>query len=182
MQHCPRCDRDLPLDAYYPDKRGKRGHYCRHCTREYHREWRRARGIQPQKQKQQRICAQPGCSKPPSTKSGKYCSREHWAPRRERELSTTYRAVHRRVQRQRGHANQHDCAHCGQQADQWAYDHEDPAEMSTEWYGKTVAYSAEVDHYLPLCRGCHARFDARGREVAPAVPAPEPRMRTHTLW
>jgi hypothetical protein len=159
MQHCPRCDQDLPLDDYHPDKQGKPGNYCRNCTVEYMQRWRRQRGIKP---KARRVCRHEGCDKPPPSKNAKYCSPQHRppaTPRRE-DLSNTYRAVHKRLQRQRGPAADHPCAHCDQQAQQWAYDHTDPDEAMTEWYGKTVAYSTKSGHYQPLCRRCHKRLDA----------------------
>lgn len=33
MQFCPKCKTDLPLDAYKPSFRGKKGHWCRECCR-----------------------------------------------------------------------------------------------------------------------------------------------------
>lgn len=134
-QHCPRCDRHLPQDAYHPDKWGKPGHYCRTCMLDYKREWRRARGIGPRRTKA------PRTHKP-------------------RTYSTTYRAVHARVQRERGPATQKQCAHCGGQAHHWAYDRTDPSPLKgTTPRGIPAEYSADANRYAPLCRRCHSIFD-----------------------
>lgn len=71
-----------------------------------------------------------------------------------------YHALHARIRRTRGRANGYDCAHCGGEAHQWAYDHTDPNPL----VGSTskrhlVKYSLDVARYLPLCRPCHTRFD-----------------------
>lgn len=152
-QHCPRCDQDLSQDAYHPDKWRKPGHYCRACMIEYKREWRRARGIGPRRVKA------PRTPKPHTH-------------------STTYRAVHKRVQRAKGHASNHPCAHCTSTAEEWAYDHTDPAPLvGTTGRGISAEYSTDLARYLPLCKPCHSRFDAR-RTNTIVDPTPRPR----TAW
>lgn len=140
-QRCPRCEQDLPQAGYHPDKWGKRGHYCRPCMTEYRREWRRARGIGP-------------CG-----------SQVHTAPQpRPRVYSTTYRAVHKRVQRLRGRASNHPCGNCGKAAEEWAYDHSDPAPLTGATGGRrstAAEYSADPARYVPLCKPCHSRRDRR---------------------
>lgn len=74
-----------------------------------------------------------------------------------------YRSAHARVTRFRGRARDHQCARCGEQAENWAYDHEDPEEL-TEYLPDEKrrgwrSYSANPDNYLPLCRPCHHKFD-----------------------
>lgn len=142
VQRCPRCEQELPETAYHPDKWGKRGHYCRPCILEYKRRWRRARGVGPRKPKA------PRAPKP-------------------RTYSTTYRAVHKQVQRVRGHASTHPCIHCCGKAEEWAYDHADPdALVGKTDRGITVEYSTDPTRYLPLCKPCHSRFDARSGTTA----------------
>jgi hypothetical protein len=55
------------------------------------------------------------------------------------------------------------CVHCGSQAKQWAYDHEDVNERTSTMIvrGQPVElrYSADAAHYIPLCVSCHVRFD-----------------------
>lgn len=80
-------------------------------------------------------------------------------PASKRTYSTKYGAIHMRLTRQRGPASNHPCALCGRTARDWAYDHNDQNEITTEWYGYTVAYSTDLDHYRPLCKPCHLRFD-----------------------
>lgn len=74
-----------------------------------------------------------------------------------------YRGAHIRVERARGKANRHRCAHCGDTASEWAYDHMDPAELTEvrNYYGRLVelAYSLNPDNYIPLCGSCHRTFD-----------------------
>jgi hypothetical protein len=138
VQHCKRCDRDLPLDAFHPGKQGQAGTYCRACSAEYQRQRRDARRGLPQHTVLIKIPK---------------------VPKARRELSTTYRALHARLSVKRGKAQEHQCQHCGDQAMDWSYDHSDPNELTQEWYGKTVAYSCDLDRYLPLCRPCHTKLD-----------------------
>jgi NAD-dependent SIR2 family protein deacetylase len=70
-----------------------------------------------------------------------------------------YSGAHTRVVKARGPASTHSCAHCGITAYEWAYDHADPNERRVEWYGKWMSISLTPDHYIPLCRSCHRRFD-----------------------
>lgn len=71
-----------------------------------------------------------------------------------------YDGAHDRVKVRRGLASEHPCAHCPGAAEEWAYDHADPAErLDNRRHGHP--FSLDVEHYLPLCVPCHRRFDAR---------------------
>lgn len=76
-----------------------------------------------------------------------------------------YSAMHWRVKSARGRAAAHKCAHCDKkQAEQWAYDHGDPNELTAEvagFGGRTfvVPYSLDPAHFLALCSSCHVKFD-----------------------
>ncbi|MDN5918204.1 MAG: hypothetical protein L0I76_24420 [Pseudonocardia sp.] len=72
-----------------------------------------------------------------------------------------YSAAHSRVKALRGPAWSHRCA-CGSHAEDWAYDHRDPAAREDS---KGRPYSPNPDHYFPACRGCHKRYDV-GRHHA----------------
>lgn len=72
----------------------------------------------------------------------------------------TYGSAHRRVYEARGPARDHACTDCDGPAQQWSYDHTDPAEMTRP---DGAAYSADPIHYAPRCIPCHRRFDARHR-------------------
>ena len=76
-----------------------------------------------------------------------------------------YVGAHKRVRAARGNASDQDCAHCGGRAAQWAYDHEDPNEITGSWHGRKITYSGDPNHYIPLCPKCHVKFDNdhRGR-------------------
>lgn len=45
-KHCKRCDRTLPISEFYHDKKSKDGRafYCRDCSREYAKEYRKTVG------------------------------------------------------------------------------------------------------------------------------------------
>lgn len=84
------------------------------------------------------------------------------------EVAPTYQAMHKRVYKQRGPARDHTCP-CGEPAEQWAYDHQDPYEL-TEWRKtgpravvREVPYSTCLDHYVALCFGCHVKLDTPER-------------------
>ncbi len=98
-------------------------------------------------------------------------SRAHYAAHRAVNKTpkpeSLYKTMHLLVQKKRGPASEQQCAHCGKQAHHWAYDHMDPDEVTFERVSRecreaqTVAYSADVQHYIPLCRSCHTRFDRK---------------------
>ena len=67
-----------------------------------------------------------------------------------------YTASHIRVYKAKGRAADHLCAHCGDPAEQWAYTHSDPHELTSP---EGFPYSPDPEHYMPLCRSCHKRYD-----------------------
>lgn len=83
--------------------------------------------------------------------------------------SVGYRAVHDRVRSLWGKASQHRCVgltdRCKGQAEQWAYDHTDPAALTevqrdSEGYPRArFAFSLWPEFYMPLCRICHKQMD-----------------------
>lgn len=75
-----------------------------------------------------------------------------------------YTGVHERLRKQRGPASNHPCQRCGKPATQWAYDHNDPAELKGRRGPHTPysPYSLNPEHYIPLCGPCHSRHDRPG--------------------
>lgn len=75
----------------------------------------------------------------------------------------TYGGVHKRLKRPmplgKGSARDYLCVNDDKQADDWAYDHEDPDERFDE-KGRGP-YSLKPEHYLPMCRPCHVAYDRR---------------------
>ena len=69
--------------------------------------------------------------------------------------AVTYSGAHMRVRAWRGRADQYSCIDCGRQAQQWSYDHRDPAEMSC----REGPFSVDVWHYEPRCVSCHKAYD-----------------------
>ena len=57
------------------------------------------------------------------------------------------------------------CFACGEQAQEWAYDHEDEHEVRDE---RGRPYSTNLDHYKPACIGCHRWLDGGGLDTCPA--------------
>lgn len=72
-----------------------------------------------------------------------------------------YGSLHTRIQRDRGRADDHACVDCGQQAEQWSYDHTDPNELMHFRDGGEYPYSLDINRYEPRCISCHRRFDMR---------------------
>jgi hypothetical protein len=77
-------------------------------------------------------------------------------PPRRRRGEVSYATAHARMRQDRGKAAEHQCRHCDQRAEQWAYDWTDPNEIASF----NGPYSLDQSKYLPLCRACHERFDA----------------------
>lgn len=67
-----------------------------------------------------------------------------------------YSGAHGRVRRKRGSAKRFTCIQCGNQAEEWAYDHNDPDEHQDD---RGLAYSSNPDYYKPMCVPCHRAFD-----------------------
>ena len=107
-------------------------------------------------------CAAEGCTNPRGATAG-YCPacynrrREYGDPnagpprrKRRRESARTgatseYHKNHVMVRKARGPAWRQQCAHCGGNANDWATIHDETGE--------------QPDHYIPLCRSCHIRYD-----------------------
>lgn len=71
-----------------------------------------------------------------------------------------YGMAHERVRADRGRVQLHDCIDCGNEAQQWSYDHADPDEMHAHHLSANpIAYSNNPEHYSPRCVKCHKRFD-----------------------
>jgi len=66
-----------------------------------------------------------------------------------------YSGAHMRVRAQRGSVRSFQCE-CGKGAAHWAYDHADPAELLSP---EGRLYSADPNHYRPLCVSCHKKAD-----------------------
>lgn len=73
----------------------------------------------------------------------------------------SYYAMHERLRRQLGSASRHDCADCGGQAAEWAYDGLDEHEQVRD----RRRFSSNTAHYMPMCVPCHRAYDSRGRAL-----------------
>lgn len=83
----------------------------------------------------------------------------------------SYSLAHEHVGKAKGRAADYTCEHCPAQAQDWAYNHQDPDERysirdpNKHHYGHV--YSVNPDFYIPLCRKCHKALDGSfARSVA----------------
>lgn len=75
---------------------------------------------------------------------------------------TGYFGAHQRIRKVRGRAADYLCEECGEvRAKQWAYNHEDPNELTMPHPNRdaTLVYSLDPSFYIPLCAPCHKLFD-----------------------
>lgn len=81
-----------------------------------------------------------------------------WCARRgQRALNPTYRAIHARLDRERGKPSL--CAHCGS-TEAKRYDWAFTGDGHLDSQGQP--YSDDLTQYVRLCRSCHRRFDKGG--------------------
>lgn len=76
-----------------------------------------------------------------------------------RGTAVEYAAAHARVVAKRGKPTEHECAHCGKPAAEWAYDRSDPDEKRNTVGRDDGPFSLNPAHYLALCVRCHRRLD-----------------------
>ncbi|MEU2605938.1 hypothetical protein [Streptomyces albus] len=66
-----------------------------------------------------------------------------------------YNAIHRQLSALKLPAKYHPCTWCGLTASDWAYQWDDPAEISDG----VRTWSENTTSYAPMCRRCHNRLD-----------------------
>lgn len=87
-----------------------------------------------------------------------------------RQEACGYGAAHDRVRRDRGSIHRQWCIDCGEAAQHWSYNHDDPDELYAEdLSAHGVAYSPQPRHYSPRCVRCHKRFDLARLASTPAA-------------
>lgn len=151
----------------------KAGQYCQM----HHGRWKRTGDPGPAGLVHQPMgpCRLTGCEQP--REASGYCQKHYRGYRRYGDPETViysrwlgddvgYEGIHFRVHQERGPARDYFCQHCGQLAEDWAYDHCDRREKCDEVRGLT--YSTDLKRYIPLCKSCHQRFD-RALAVAATV-------------
>lgn len=79
--------------------------------------------------------------------------------------AVSYRAMHKRVETERGPAAQHHCIDCSAPAQQWAVRH-DQADAERSQGGYSMPISVDVQAYDPMCRSCHRKRDIAARASA----------------
>ena len=68
----------------------------------------------------------------------------------------TYKGAHKRVKRDKGEARHQKCFACGEDADHWAYQHNDPNELRDL---ANRPYSTDPSKYVAMCASCHKEYD-----------------------
>jgi len=118
-------------------------------------------------------CSIDGCDAPHKARG--YCQKHYWRLKRRGSPNVSlkpgrlkgsfvwtdepsYTSAHERIYSLRGPASEQACAECGADAQDWAYDHSDPAELYGG-PGTKRPYSANPQRYRALCRRCHRRTD-----------------------
>jgi hypothetical protein len=69
--------------------------------------------------------------------------------------AVSYEGWHSRIRNARGSADGYQCVDCGQQANDWSYDHASDSETTSP----DGPYALDMDHYQPRCRRCHIALD-----------------------
>lgn len=123
-------------------------------------------------------CLVEDCSEPRKARGlcNKHYRRQqrHGSPDLGAKAIRTYIGAHALVHRVRGRAADHTCecdGRCGacpcrpsgRPAQDWAYDHADPARLVDP---RGRMFSLDPDHYLPMCRPCHRRWDRKVDRLA----------------
>jgi hypothetical protein len=150
--------------ACYIERRGSACDDCRSVQRERNRRNRRARGIPEQGSAEHRAKVSASCR-------GYVKTPEHraaLAAALRREVVQN-RAAHQRVVDERGPARDHTCVDCGEQAEQWSFNHRDtpPERVRQDPRNGNRGpgpYSLDTADYDARCISCHVKFDAK--EVA----------------
>lgn len=75
-----------------------------------------------------------------------------------------YVRAHRKVARVRGKADTHACIDCGDQAQEWSFNYENPSPLFAG--ERRTPYSHDPSDYDPRCKKCHLKFD---REMDPTL-------------
>jgi hypothetical protein len=79
--------------------------------------------------------------------------------------SPNYATIHGWLNATLGPASERTCRFCSRPAAHWAYDHADSDERRDP-FGANAArpFSVWVNHYMPLCRSHHTRWDNEHRQ------------------
>jgi hypothetical protein len=116
------------------------------------------------------VCSDPECQEPYRAKGFCDMHYQRWVKHGDPSVSLCdqsnrgtdnvgYTAAHIRIYQVKGKASQHQCVDCGDRADHWSYNHQDPDEKDHLVKGIWIPYSINMDFYEPRCVACHNQFD-----------------------
>lgn len=149
--------------------RCERGHYARGWCEPHWRRWKITGNTGPAEVRRygRSGCSVDGCDGPHFSIG--LCSLHHQRWRRhgdptvlignQRAAFVKNPAVHYRLRQDRGPATDFACQHCGNAADNWAYDHSEAEPLMDD----EGPYSLDLARYMPLCFSCHTKFDRRAK-------------------
>jgi hypothetical protein len=83
----------------------------------------------------------------------------HTTPGKKRWKRVSYRAAHKRLDRDRGRAAEHTCVDCDQAAEHWSFVPNAREILYEVVNGSKCEYSLNQGDYEPRCRECHWVFD-----------------------
>lgn len=81
-------------------------------------------------------------------------------------FTSNYHMIHKYVQKTRGSASSYICISCKDQAQEWAYNYQDPDDFVTT---VDLIASRNPKFYEPMCRSCHRKYDSTWRKNAISV-------------
>lgn len=140
-RQCTKCKKVLPATEFSKDRHRKDGltSLCKPCRRKNYTRWT--------KENPEKYAARIEQDK--ARMASKYQS--------DPKGMSGYYYAHHKVRKERGPASKLTCS-CGNQAEQWAYNHSDPNGLSTKF---GYPYSTSPSFYEAMCRKCHSMFDYR---------------------
>ena len=183
---CPKCGETKTVDGFSRHRRAKDGlqSHCKECAKAENASWRAAnpdkaraadaawKAANPDRVKAQsaaRYAANPGRLKAwdAAYRAGGRDPDMPWP-----EGPVGYFIAHKRVQAIYGPAKNHACKHCDGPAAEWAYDGDDPDEYGGPVFDRrrrsssVMRWSGKPQHYMPLCKRCHIKYDRKKASVS----------------
>jgi hypothetical protein len=81
-------------------------------------------------------------------------------------FTSNYHIIHKYVRTTRGSASSYACVSCRSQAQEWAYNYQDPDDFLTT---VDLMASRRPEFYEPMCKPCHRKYDSAWRKNAISV-------------
>jgi NAD-dependent SIR2 family protein deacetylase len=150
MKFCNKCGKTKSFDEFDIGIRIQA--HCRACTRLIRKAWRKTN---PEKARQRDATSQA------KHRAGGRDPNKPWPE------ECSYNAAHKRPVAIHGPAKNYPCCVCGNQAEEWSYNYQDPNERYEKISDnrnnavRNLAYSGDPSFYQPMCHPCHTSFDKK---------------------